>query len=158
MKSFWFVFCFGLIFNAMAQKSKVIRWPEMETMLADPADSLTVINFWATWCKPCVAELPHFEEARKAFAGKPVRFWLISLDFEEFKKSKLDPFIEKRGIQSKVFLLDETDYDKWIGRLEPGWSGAIPATLVVNNSKKIRKFVNSELSAEQLNQLINSNL
>ena len=145
-------------FQVFGQKAKVIHWAEMEKMLADPADSLTVINFWATWCKPCVAELPHFEKALSDFSNKPVRIWLVSLDFEEFAKTKVNPFLQRRGIKSKVFLLDETNYDAWLSKVEPTWSGAIPVTLLVNNSKKIRKFVNSEVSADQLNQLINSNL
>jgi thiol-disulfide isomerase/thioredoxin len=143
---------------SIGQTSKVIKWPEMEKLLSDPSDSLTIINFWATWCKPCVQEIPYFESARKQFKDKPVRFWFISLDFADQQKSKLDPFVKKRMPGSRVFLLDETNYDLWINKIDPGWDGAIPVTLFVNNSKKIRKFAGSELTESQLIQLISSNL
>jgi len=139
-----------------SQKSKLIKWAEMEKMLNDSSDSLTVINFWATWCKPCIKEIPHFETARKANTNMAIRFWYVSLDFEDQKKIKLDPFVKNRMHGAKVFLLDETNYDKWISKIDPGWSGGIPVTLFVNNSKKIHKFYNSELSESQLNEIISS--
>jgi len=143
---------------SFAQKPKTIKWAEMEKMLNDPSDSLTVINFWATWCKPCIKEIPHFETARKTKAGKPIRFWYVSLDFIDQKKARLDPFVKARMNGAKVFLLDETNYDKWISKIDPSWSGGIPVTLFVNNSKKIHKFYNSELSEAQLNEIISTHL
>lgn len=140
-----------------AQPAKVIKWPEMEKMLTDGSDSLTIINVWATWCKPCVAEIPHFEAARKAYKDKPVRFRYVSLDFAEDKK-KLNGFVQKRMAGAHVYLLDEINYNKWIDKLEPSWGGGIPVTLFLNNVKKYRKFVEAELGAAQLNEIIQSNL
>ena len=158
MKFWTFLFFLTIHICAFGQKSKKIHWSEMEKMLADPSDSLTVINFWATWCKPCVAEIPDFENAAALFKQKPVRFWFISLDFEEFQKIRLDSFIKRNGIKSKVFLLDDINYSRWIAKVDSSWSGAIPATLIVNNSKKIRQFFASEINLIQLQSLINSNL
>jgi thiol-disulfide isomerase/thioredoxin len=140
------------------QSARIIHWPEMQAMLADSTDSLTVINFWATWCKPCVQELPYFEKARAAFAGKPVRFRYISLDFASDFKSRLLPFISRKMPGAQVYLLDETDYNAWIDKVEPTWGGSIPITLFLNNPKKIRKFAPSELGYEQLIQNISSSL
>jgi thiol-disulfide isomerase/thioredoxin len=151
----FFVF---LSFSVFAQKSKVIHKADLEKMLSEKSDSLTVINFWATWCKPCVAELPFFEKAREKFRDKKVRFWLVSLDFADQKKSRLDPFLVKRKIFSTVFLLDEVNYDDWIPLVDPKWEGVIPITLFVNNSKNQRKFVNGELSLDKLIEIISSHL
>lgn len=149
---------FCLTLSASAQKSKIIHLKDLQKLLANTDDSLTVINFWASWCKPCVAELPNFETAKMNFEGKPVRFWLISLDFADQKRNRLDPFIANKKLKSKVFLLDETDYDSWIPLVDPSWQGAIPVTLFVNNSKNQRKFVEGELSLEKLNEIIQSQL
>ena len=153
-----FIFLLSASVRLHAQPSKLIHWAEMEKMLTDPSDSLTVINFWATWCKPCVAEIPHFEDARKIYKNKPVRFWYVSLDFKEDKAKKLDVFAKKKMAGAQVFLLDEINYNNWIDKVEPSWGGGIPVTLFLNNVKKFRKFVNSEMGAEQLNQIIQSNL
>lgn len=139
---------------AEAQTSKIIHIQELKKLLADPSDSLTVINFWATWCKPCVAELPHFQSVEKSWKGRKLRFWYISLDFAEQKKTRLDPFIKKRKMNSNVFLLDEVDYNTWLPLVDKDWQGNIPATLFVNNSKNQRKFVEGELSLDNLNNWI----
>jgi thiol-disulfide isomerase/thioredoxin len=157
-KAFFISLFFISLLQGFSQKPRIIKWPEMEKMLNDPSDSLTVINFWATWCKPCIKEIPHFEDIRKANSSKPIRFLYISLDFSDQKKTRLDPFVKTRMQGAKVFLLDETNYDKWISKIDPGWAGGIPVTLFVNNSKKIRKFYNSELSESQLNEIISTHL
>ena len=155
-KSLFIAIFFINLLTGFSQKARIIKWPEMEKILNDHSDSLTVINFWATWCKPCVKEIPHFESTRKANSSKPVRFIYISLDFYDQKKTKLDPFVKTRMQGARVFLLDETNYDKWISKIDPAWAGGIPVTLFVNNSKKIRKFYDSELSESQLNEIIST--
>lgn len=154
MKNWILIFCLCLPLLLNGQKAKVIHLPELKKLLADPSDSLTVINFWATWCKPCVAELPHFQQAEAKWKGKKVRFWYISLDFAEQKKTRLDPFLQKRKMKSKVFLLDEVNYDSWLPLVDKDWQGTIPVTLFVNNSKKQREFVDGELSLDKLNEWI----
>jgi len=140
--------------ESYSQKGKIVHWKEMENLLADTTDSITVINFWATWCKPCVKEIPSFERARKFFVGKPVRFRYISLDFASDKKTRLDPFISKNLSGAMVWLLDETDYNAWIEKVDPTWGGSIPVTLIVNNAKKIRIFVSDELTYDQIVQKV----
>jgi thiol-disulfide isomerase/thioredoxin len=136
--------------KAEAQDARVVTWREVEVLLNEPGDSLTILNFWATWCKPCVAELPVFEKIRKEHRKLPVRFFYISLDFKEEKSRRLDPFIRKKIPDAAVWLLDETDYNQWIGKIDAAWSGAIPATLLFQNSTKKRIFAESELSEEKL--------
>lgn len=100
-------------------------------------DSKTlVVNFWATWCIPCVKELPYFEEAKAHYDGADVEIILVSLDFDTHLDSKVIPFLEKKKIKSTVVLLDDPDANAWIDKVSPEWSGAIPATLVIRGSKR----------------------
>jgi thiol-disulfide isomerase/thioredoxin len=99
------------------------------------ADTTYVINFWATWCAPCVKELPYFEQLRERNEMKPFKMILVSLDF----KSKLEgvkSLIAKKGIQSEVVLLADGRASEWIDLVDSTWSGAIPATLVIKNNKR----------------------
>ena len=134
--------------------SEKAGWPRLERLLKQENDSITVLNFWATWCKPCVAELPHFEKVRKEFQGKPIRFLYISLDFEEEKEKRLDPFVAKKMPGARVWLLTETDYNSWISRIDTAWSGSLPATLIFHHSTKKRIFADAELSEDKLKSYI----
>jgi len=95
-----------------------------------------VVNFWATWCAPCVKELPYFEKIGKKYRNENVEVILISLDFPQHYDSKLKPFIAERKLKSKIVVLDDADSNSWIPKVNENWSGAIPATLIYNKNKK----------------------
>ncbi|HTF18536.1 MAG TPA: TlpA disulfide reductase family protein [Chryseolinea sp.] len=133
---------------AMAQKAEVVKFDRVEKLLTTKSDKIQVINFWATWCAPCVHELPYFQnlEARQ---DPSVEITLINLDYAD-KLNKVHAFLVKKKITSNVLLLDEIDYNTWIDRVDPSWEGAIPATLFINTSTGQRKFVDKELTESEL--------
>lgn len=101
----------------------------------DLSDNKTyVINFWATWCAPCIKELPYFEEANKEFKDKNTEVILVSLDFPSQIESKLKPYLKKNNIKSMVVLLDDSKMNTWVPKVSEQWDGGIPATLIVNAS------------------------
>ena len=97
-------------------------------------DKTYVINFWATWCSPCVKELPHFEEVNKQSKDNNTEVILVSLDFPSQIESKLKPYLKKNKIKSRVILLDDSKMSSWIPKVSEQWDGGIPATLIVNSS------------------------
>lgn len=112
------------------------------------SDTLYVVNFWATWCIPCVKELPYFEKAGVEFASQPVQILLVSLDFKS-EKEKLANFIRQRNLRNPVYLLDAGSPDVWINAIDSSWTGSIPATVFYRNGEKLR-FIEDELSQEEL--------
>ncbi len=127
----------------------VFNYSELEaTYFNNDNDTTYVVNFWATWCKPCVKELPAFEELGENYKDMSVKVVLVSLDFPEKIEAGVVPFIEKRGIKSEVVLLDDPDANTWINSVSPEWSGAIPATVIINN--KERKFYEQSFTYEEL--------
>lgn len=96
-------------------------------------ETIRVVNFWATWCKPCVAELPVFERLNAQYKNEQVEVILVSLDFPDQINSRLIPFMKKEGIKSEVILLDDPHGDVWIPQVSDSWSGAIPATLIITS-------------------------
>jgi thiol-disulfide isomerase/thioredoxin len=118
-------------------------------------DTTYLINFWATWCKPCVEELPYFEQLHSDFAGEKLEVILVSLDFPNQIESHLIPFLEKRQLQSKIMVLTDGDYNSWIDRVDPDWGGAIPISVIYN--QKDRQFVGKQFHAyEDVKQLVES--
>ncbi len=131
---------------------EVLKFNTLESKMEIMAQNneLSIVNFWATWCKPCIAELPYFEEAGKAFAEKGVTLLLVSMDFVEVLDSKVKPFVQKRNMQSSVVLLDETDYNAFINEVDKNWSGAIPATLFIGKNGKRKVFFEKEFQRDDL--------
>lgn len=119
-----------------------------ENILHLEDDTTYVINFWATWCVPCVTELPFFEELGVKYKNRKVEVILVSLDMEKQVESRLIPFIRKKGLKSKVVFLKNTDSGEWIGKVDPTWSGALPATIIYNKGK--RKFMEQSFTYESL--------
>jgi thiol-disulfide isomerase/thioredoxin len=118
------------------------------------ADTTYVINFWATWCSPCVKELHYFTELDSIHAGEKVKVILVSLDFKKDIGTKLVPFIHKRNIKTEVLVLDELNDNEWIPKTDAQWQGNIPATLIRNASKNSRHFIPRETTRQELDSLL----
>jgi len=142
---------FWLTPTSFAQ-STIIKFDRLEKILTSPSDKIQIVNFWATWCAPCVKELPIFEKIQTDHPDK-IKVTLINLDYAD-RQGKVDAFIKRKNIKSEVLLLDEIDGNSWIDRVEKSWGGAIPATLVINVETGRRKFIEKELSEIELERMI----
>ncbi|MDP2088852.1 MAG: redoxin domain-containing protein [Flavobacteriaceae bacterium] len=111
-----------------------------------------VINFWATWCKPCVEELPAFISLQEKYQDKKVKVLLVSLDFPTKIIEQLIPFIKIKKLAPEVILLDDPDQNTWIPQISEKWSGAIPATLIYYKDKRV--FYEQSFTFETLEQAV----
>jgi len=111
-------------------------------------DTTYIINFWATWCVPCVKEMPAFEKFEHDFKTEKVKLLLISLNFKSELNNSVLPFAKAKNIKSEILLLDEKDPQEYINRIDSGWSGAIPSTLFIKNRERI--FFEKDLTYDDL--------
>lgn len=135
---------FSVIFPVESEKPsgeievKVVNFDELQPLLCPNGaqEGTHLVNFFATWCKPCVEELPYFLELHEEYKEEGMKFILISLDFPRHLESKLIPFLKENKVDAEVYLLDDTAANTWIPKVSEKWSGAIPATVVCNFSER----------------------
>ena len=148
----------GAIFSSPAaaqQIVKTVNYDQLAPVIHRQDSVLYVLNFWATWCAPCVKELPEFMEVNQSLNGRPnYKMILISLDNAAHMDSKVRPFLQKNHITPDVYLLDDNKrMNYWINEIAPDWSGTLPATVIVRNGK-VLFFKENQLSKDELEQAI----
>ncbi len=142
-------------YSVYATKSEhltVYNFNEFEHWLHKETDSIYVINFWATWCAPCVKEIPDFEKLYERYKTDKVKVLFVSLDFPAHIENRVIPFIERMNMKAQVILLDDPRSNRWIPKVSEKWTGAIPATLVYNQD--FRQFYEREFKFEELEEII----
>lgn len=120
------------IFAQKQDRVDVQDYQGFEAKYLVPQSEMVVFNFWATWCKPCVEEMPYFIQLAEE---NDIRLVLISLDFPQHLHSKVIPFLEENGITQEVVLLNERDANVFVNAIDPSWQGSIPATLLWKDQK-----------------------
>ena len=145
------VVAFFTMLSCFSQEIRKVKITEVEKIIAESKTPL-IINIWATWCKPCIEELPYFQEEIKKHDS--LQLLLVSLDFKEAFPDGNTKFMNKRKITAPVVWLDETNADYFCPKIDPKWSGAIPATLFINNKTGYRNFVEAQISREKLKKEI----
>lgn len=133
-----------------AQQVAVYKIDNLLKRIHNTSDTTYVVNFWATWCKPCVAELPEFEKLHIDYKSKKVKVILVSMDFKEELTKRVKPFLQKNKYTSEVILLDEINGNDFINKISEQWSGAIPATLITKNNKTLFEFYEKKLTYDFL--------
>ncbi len=157
MKTLYKIFFIAALvasFNqAVAQEIPKWKLSDMEAAIKN-AEKPTIFNFWATFCKPCIEELPYFQEMVKKYDSAGVQLILVSLDLPEAYPARIKKFADRQNITAPITFLDETDADLFCPAVDAKWSGAIPASLFVNNKTGYRKFFEDQLSKPELEKEI----
>jgi thiol-disulfide isomerase/thioredoxin len=130
------------------QEIKKVKITEVEDYIKK-SDHPIVVSFWATWCGPCVEEIPWLQEAVEKFKDSKVELVLVSLDFATNYPKKITDFIKTKNFTATFFWLDETNADYFCPKMDARWDGAIPATLLVNNKTGYRKFFLRQITDRQ---------
>ena len=145
---------FFLVSNTLSAQ-EITKWKlaDLQAAIKD-ADQPTVINFWATFCKPCIEEIPYFQQIVKKYDSAGVKLILVSLDMKELYPARIKSFAAKRKFTAPIKFLDETNADLFCPAVDENWSGAIPASLFINNKTGHRKFFEEQLTREQVDKEI----
>jgi thiol-disulfide isomerase/thioredoxin len=154
MKHFFLLLTLLISTHLEAQEVPFIHRDQIERWKNTESDTVFVLNFWATWCAPCVAELPAFEKLNQLYAAEKVQVVLVSNDFRRQVETTLKPFILDRGLKSQVVFMDESNANNWINLVSPDWSGAIPSTLIISKRKNKVLLFEEQMTYTELEEAL----
>jgi len=136
-------------FSANGQGIRKWKISDVEKYIETKKDQVLVINFWTTFCKPCIAEIPSFIRITNQYKNDNVKLLLVSLDLPSYYPAKIASFAKKKNFNTNIVWLNESNADYFCPRIDPTWSGTIPSTLIVNTKTGYRKFIEEEVEADE---------
>ena len=151
-----FFILFFTVTGATISAQEIPKWKiqDLENFIKK-TDKPLIVNFWASFCKPCIEEIPYFESMVKKYQKEGVQLLLVSLDLQE-DYPKINDFAARHKFTSSIVYLNETNADIFCPKIDEKWSGAIPASLFVNNKTGYRKFFDEQIPENKLEQEINA--
>lgn len=154
-----FIFILAFAGNSDVQARKIKSY-DAESLIRRTSgrDTIYIVNFWATWCIPCVKELPSFNLVHDLYKGRPVKVLLVSFDFKEQYPARLEDWVSKKKLHPEVVWFSETNPTEYIPKVAPGWEGGLPATLLINNKTGEHRLKAEEITTEELKSWIEEQL
>jgi thiol-disulfide isomerase/thioredoxin len=150
------VLCFLSLLSFTTPRVSVVTFDDLQHDVMKNNDTLYVVNFWATWCDPCVKELPFFQSAYGKFAAKKVKMVYVSMNSAK-EIASVEKFVEAKDMKPEAVLLGSNNANIWINKVDSSWTGAIPATVLYRHGKKLY-FHEGDFNQDKLNNVIKSNL
>ena len=153
MKTFFLISL--LLFSVVidAQDIKAVKVTELSKEIKESKGPL-IVNFWATFCVPCIQEMPYFQEMARQYKSQDVSLLFVSLDLKEAYPIKVNETAKKLQLTFPVVWLNETNADYFCPKIDTTWSGGMPSSLFVNNATGYHKFFEDQLSREKLESAI----
>lgn len=151
------IFLFTLTaFFMGANSQSIAKWKieDVVNSYSGKNDTTYVVNFWATFCKPCNEEIPDFIRIAEKYKTQKVKLLLVSLDLPSYLQVKLPAFIKKNNYKTNHVWLNETNADHFCPMIDAKWSGAIPSTIIVNNNTGYRKFTEDQIKPEEFEAIL----
>ncbi|MFN0124474.1 MAG: TlpA family protein disulfide reductase [Blastocatellia bacterium] len=116
---------------------KPIKAAEFKKELEAHRGEVILVNLWATWCKPCVKELPDLVRLQQAYKDKKFTVVAVSLDDLEDLRKTVNPFVAQNMPDLVNYLQNDADPEKFVGIMDPTWEGIVPTSFVFDRSGKM---------------------
>lgn len=144
LKSFYilfFIFTLSTLYAQNELKVENINKEKLEDLIQNRNGKALFLNFWATWCPPCVEEYPEIVKLAGEYKNNNIEFIGVSIDYPDEVESKIEPFLKKQNVNFKNYVNGFSKDEELINLISSKWSGAIPLTLIYNQNGKMEAYM-----------------
>jgi thiol-disulfide isomerase/thioredoxin len=149
MRSIFILLILFWLSPASGQAIQKVKITDLERVITY-SDHPMIVNFWATFCVPCVKEIPYFQSTVDGYKAQQVELVLVSLDLPDYYPARITSFAKSHAFLSRILWLDETNADYFCPKVDPRWTGGIPCSLFINNKTHYRRFFDRQLTEPQV--------
>jgi thiol-disulfide isomerase/thioredoxin len=125
----------------------------LEALRKNDSGKLRLVNFWATWCEPCVTEFPELVIINRMYRKRDFEFVTVAANYPDEKRKVLD-FLQKQQASNKNFLFGENDKFKMMTAFDPNWQGGLPYTVLLSPKGQVLYHKQGEIDPLELRRII----
>jgi thiol-disulfide isomerase/thioredoxin len=127
---------------------------DLEALKESNKGKVVLVNFWATWCVPCVKEFPEIVQLYKDYKKKNFKVIFISVDFPDEIDSKVKPFLKKKNVDFVSYYSNFDDVSELINSFDTKWGGDIPATYIFSRTGKLTSVLQGKKEYSEFEEAI----
>jgi thiol-disulfide isomerase/thioredoxin len=120
--------------------------PAIKQAIAAQKGHVVVVNMWATWCAPCVAEFPALVRLQHRYRKDGLVVFAVSADLRKDVDTKVKPFLKAHGADFPQYLEHASDPEDFINAFDPKWQGDLPQTFIYDRSGRLARVLSGEQS------------
>ncbi len=114
-------------------------------LVAASHGNVVLVNFWATWCVPCMEEFPAFLRLRREWGDKGLTVLLVSIDDQRDTATHMRPFLQRTGVDFPVYIKQKGNDEGFINGIDARWSGALPATFIYDREgRRVQRLIDQQ--------------
>jgi len=128
--------------------------PAIKELVREQRGQVVLLNFWATWCPPCLVEFPEIVAIEKTYRDRGLAVISVSADAPKKIDSDLLPFLETHPPDFPIYIMQTDDRNEFMRLIDPEWNGDIPATFFIDREGAVASKQFSAVSREQMEQAL----
>jgi peroxiredoxin len=130
---------------------------EIKALRANSAGKLLLVNFWATWCEPCLAEFPEIQKMVRTYKKRPLQIVTVSINSPDELKF-VQSFLGEQHAVSRNLLFDGKDPADAVTAFGTGWTGGVPYTVLISPSGEVLFKTQGAMNVVEVRRAILRNL
>jgi thiol-disulfide isomerase/thioredoxin len=137
-----------------APPAQLIKAAELRALLDRQRGRVVVLNLWATWCVPCLREIPDLVQLETEFRTRGVTLIGLGMDEGSSLQGMVEPFRREHFPGFRTWLRNEPDMDTLVSVVDPAWNEILPTTYLIGRDGKVARKIQGKKTLAEFRKLL----